>query len=111
MQVDKTQLDGVLLIKPEVFEDYNQRHDEAMHGLIWYDKASMGRNYSILRCWTSVAITAAAVPSAVTGGASTLVRGIDWKSDAGSGRRVRIPAAQSADDLHGHKLLRCGEYG
>jgi 4-hydroxyacetophenone monooxygenase len=34
-------------IKPEVFEDYNQRHDEAMRELIWYDKASMGRNYYV----------------------------------------------------------------
>jgi len=34
-------------VKPEVFEDYNQRHDAAMRELIWYDKASMGRNYYV----------------------------------------------------------------
>ena len=35
------------VVKPEVFEDYNQRHDAAMRELIWYDKASMGRNYYV----------------------------------------------------------------
>lgn len=37
------------VVKPEVFEDYNQRHDAAMRGLIWYDKASIGRNYYVNR--------------------------------------------------------------
>jgi 4-hydroxyacetophenone monooxygenase len=34
-------------VRPEVFEDYNQRHDAALRELIWYDKASMGRNYYV----------------------------------------------------------------
>ncbi|MGH3249278.1 MAG: flavin-containing monooxygenase [Trebonia sp.] len=34
-------------VKPAVFEDYNRRHDAAMRELIWYDKASMGRNYYV----------------------------------------------------------------
>jgi 4-hydroxyacetophenone monooxygenase len=34
-------------VRPEVFEDYNERHDAAMRELIWYDKASMGRNYYV----------------------------------------------------------------
>jgi 4-hydroxyacetophenone monooxygenase len=34
-------------VKPEVFEDYNQRHDEAMRQLIWYDPASKDKNYYV----------------------------------------------------------------
>lgn len=34
-------------VRPDVFESYNKRHDEAMRDLIWYDQASMDRNYYV----------------------------------------------------------------
>src|SRR6185437_5221871 len=35
------------VVRPEVFDDYNRRLDEAMLGLIWYDKRSKDQNYYV----------------------------------------------------------------
>jgi 4-hydroxyacetophenone monooxygenase len=36
-------------VRPAVFEDYIERHDAVMRDLIWYDEASVGRNYYVNR--------------------------------------------------------------